>query len=388
MMLTLIKPNTTQRLGIMAAPNGSNNFPFADHNFYRQLCITGNQLNLEVFIFSLEAIDWNTESVEGFTYKVDNQKWAKNSYPLPKIIYDRCFYRTPSSFEKYRTLRSRLIRMPGVYLLGNGLKGKWEVHQTLNREPDLKAYLPFTKPLKSVQQLMKWLQMNHEAILKPSGGSQGRGVLHIRRRTQLQPEFQLHGRDRQNHYIHYHFDTMDELLGWIQVFTTNHHYLLQERLVLVTEDDVPFDVRSLMQKNEVGLWQLTGTAIRYGKSGTLTANLHGGGSATHPNDFLSKLFGSMKAKELIQDVTRLSYQISSTLETYHGRLVELGIDFGIDMNGQIWILEANSKPGRTIFTHLQDFKTHKRSIYNPIHYAKFMYNRYINQPSQFIQEGN
>jgi len=387
-MLTLIKPNTIQRLGIMAAPNGSKDFPFADHNFYRQLCIAGNQLNLEVFIFSLEAIDWNMESVEGFTYKVDNQKWVANSYPLPKIIYDRCFYRTPRSFEKYLTLRSKLILMPGIYLLGNGLKGKWEVHQTLNREPDLKAYLPFTMPFKSAQQLKKWLQMNHEAILKPSGGSQGRGVLHIRRRTQLQPEYQVHGRDRQNQYINYYFDTLHESLDWIQAFTTNHHYLLQERLVLVTEDDVPFDVRSLMQKNEAGIWQLTGIAIRYGKSGTLTANLHGGGSATHPNIFLSKLFGSMKAKELIQDLTRLSYQISSTLETYHGRLVELGIDFGIDMNGQIWILEANSKPGRTIFTHLQDFTTHKRSIYNPIHYAKFMYDRYINQPSQFIQEGN
>lgn len=388
MMFTLTKQMANERLGIMAAPNGNKPFPFADGDFYRQLCLAGNKSKLEVFIFSLEAIDWNKHTVIGFTYKADDQKWIAKSYPLPKIIYDRCFYRSLSSYENYRKLRSKLIRTPGIYFLGNGLKGKWEVHETLNREPDLKDYLPITIQLKSVLLLKQWFQSNLEAILKPSAGSQGRGVLHIIKTKELQPAFLVHGRDRNNQYLKLHFTTINELLSWVKSFTQGHRYLLQKRLLLVAHDDVPFDVRSLIQKNEDGLWQLTGLAVRCGKPGTVTANLHGGGYALEPETFLSKQFGSKFAEELIQDLTRLSYQISSTLETSYGRLVELGIDFGIDANGRIWILEVNSKPGRSIFIHLRDKIARKKSIDNPIRYAKFMINRYINPPSQIIQEGN
>jgi hypothetical protein len=60
------------------------------------------------------------------------------------------------------------------------------------------------------------------------------------------------------------------------------------------------------------------------------------------------------------------------LESCHGRLVELGIDFGVDLDGYIWILEVNSKPGRSIFTYLQDDKARNRALENPIRYAKYL----------------
>ena len=34
-----------------------------------------------------------------------------------------------------------------------------------------------------------------------------------------------------------------------------------------------------------------------------------------------------------------------------GIIGEIGFDFGIDTNGNVWLFEANSKPGRSIFSH-------------------------------------
>lgn len=387
-MFTLNQQTTVQRLGVMATPNGSGSFPFADSDFYRQLCLSGHKSELEVIIFSLEAIDWNERTVACFTYKAEDRTWISNIYPLPKIIYDRCFCRSSKSYEQYRKLRSLLIRMPGVYLLGNGLSGKWEVQKTLSREQDLKLYLPITRQMKSLSHVQHWLQSHKEVILKPAAGSQGCGILHVMTMPGETPKYQIQGRNRDNQLLSHQCTGMSQLLSWIKTFTSNHHYLLQERLTLVTKDQIPFDVRSLMQKNENGLWQLTGLGVRCGKPGYVTANIHGGGYAVDSESFFQKHYGPMKADELMTELIRVSYQISTVLETYHGRLVELGIDFGIDDKGKLWILEANSKPGRSIFTHLQDMKKRQLSIDNPIRYAKFMIHRYINQPSQIIQEGN
>ena len=54
--------------------------------------------------------------------------------------------------------------------------------------------------------------------------------------------------------------------------------------------------------------------------------------------------------KIIQTIRDLSAQLPSLLEEGFGRLGELGIDFGVDTKGRVWILEVNSKPGRRAFT--------------------------------------
>ena len=46
--------------------------------------------------------------------------------------------------------------------------------------------------------------------------------------------------------------------------------------------------------------------------------------------------------KIIQTIRDLSAQLPSLLEEGFGRLGELGIDFGVDTKGRVWILEVNS----------------------------------------------
>ena len=59
--------------------------------------------------------------------------------------------------------------------------------------------------------------------------------------------------------------------------------------------------------------------------------------------------------------------LSDALDRHvEGIIGEIGFDLGIDRKGEVWLFEANSKPGRSIFTHpeLKDFDllTRKLSI--------------------------
>ncbi|WP_042201120.1 YheC/YheD family protein, partial [Paenibacillus camerounensis] len=171
--------------------------------------------------------------------------------------------------------------------------------------------------------------------------------------------------------FHHHFRTLDQGLQWIHRFTGKHSYIMQPYLHLTSSLGQPFDVRVLMQKNGRGAWTLTGMAVRLGGHGSLTSNLHGGGTAVAVLPFLLAEFGSAGA-ELHDELAAAAALLPPLLEESFGRLGELGLDFGIDAGGRIYLLEANSKPGRTVFRLTGDRRAAKLAAENPLRYARHL----------------
>lgn len=162
------------------------------------------------------------------------------------------------------------------------------------------------------------------------------------------------------------------VIPWIEHFTRKRNFLIQPYLHLQSREGYPFDIRVLMQKNESGQWTHTGMAVRRGKKGGITSNLHGGGRAVTVLPFLTKEFGITQAEQTTTELHQLSEVIPEILESHYGRLGELGIDFGMDMNGNIWLLEVNSKPGRTSFRQIDDPDSALLAAENPLRYARYL----------------
>ncbi|MDF2960165.1 MAG: endospore coat-associated protein [Paenibacillus sp.] len=202
------------------------------------------------------------------------------------------------------------------------------------------------------------------ALVPVPGGSGG-----------AQAAFTVRGRDARNRHVQRGFADAPALLRWLRRFTAQRSYLLQQYLLLQTYSGDAYDVRSLVQKDGTGRWQVTGMAVRQGQGGSLTSNLHGGGTVQPAEPFLVRQFGADKAKSIAYRLQDLSVQIPEALEKHHGRLAELGIDFGVDTEGHIWILEVNSKPGRSIFTYLHDNQARINALTNPIRYARYLLQR-------------
>ncbi|KRF03570.1 hypothetical protein ASG89_02030 [Paenibacillus sp. Soil766] len=365
----------TQRplLGIMVTELNSE-LPFASSSFYQSLTAHGASKGIDVFVFSPNRIDWMQERVRGYMYDPTQLAWITKLFPLPSLIYDRCFFSKKRSYLTYQYHVRKLREIPSIRFLGYGLGGKWEVGLILQKDPVLLPYLPETSRLRSGHQLESWLQNHSDAFLKPQGGSQGKGAIHIHKEG---PLFRLLGRDGRNHPLSEEFQEWSTCWQWLKQRIGSRPYLLQHYLQLHSMNGMSYDVRSLVQKNGRGNWEHTGMAVRVGKPGSITSNLHGGGTAEDVSEYLTREFGEMKSEQLIATIAMLSKHIPSVLESNHGRLAELGIDFGIDTSGRVWILEVNSKPGRTIFARLHNERARSKSIANPIHYAGFLLNKQL-----------
>ncbi|MNI31694.1 Endospore coat-associated protein YheD [compost metagenome] len=207
--------------------------------------------------------------------------------------------------------------------------------------------------------------------MKPQNGTHGKRTLLVKM-SSPQEGLRLIGRDNRNHTFKRQFLTLKEGFVWIHKFIGDRPFLLQTYLNLNSTQGEPFDIRVLMQKNNKGIWEITGRAARVGQKHSLTSNLHGGGSAHKALPFLSREFGGNGGKKAITVIDHLSRDIPLYLESHFGRLAELGIDFGVDRQGKVWILEVNSKPGRSSFFRIGEYTSARKSIENPIGYAQYL----------------
>lgn len=325
-------------------------------------------MGLNVFVFFPEGVDWGSFRVMGYTYSFTEKAWVKKPFPLPHFLYDRFFSQKRASYERYRSLLQKLSQYGKTVLLNQGISGKLQVAQLLEADPELIAYIPKTEVL-TAKNLLTWLEQSTSVFLKPQAGSQGKGALHIKKQGSGAV---IRGRSLQNEPIQLHIPNTFELLQWIRSFIGRKTYLIQPFLELTTSEGNAYDLRTLMQKNGKGNWQLTGMGIRRGQQGSITSNLHGGGEPEEVEPFLTKQFGKVPCADIMRIVEQLSLRIPPLLESSYGRLLELGIDFGIDREGKVWILEVNSKPGRTLFTELDAGERSENATVNPLRYAKYL----------------
>ncbi len=339
----------------------------------RELSLYGEECGLNVYVFT--PLDYDAERGVLQGYKLTGGNWRRMPCPLPDIVYDRCFY--PTRMQRLRgraALQGIQQRHPSIRLAAE-LPGKLSVFHALRNEPELAELLPRSMPYRGSGQLLRWLEREpHGVVLKPDSGMQGRGIIRLWR----EPDgLRIQGRSATNEPYNCTLQRPERRLPSFQRFLAGRSYLIQPYLRLSDKEQRPFDIRVLVQKDQTGRWRVTGSAVRLGKAGTLTANLHGGGCAAHAAPFMERLLGSREqAERILERLHAASLKAARTLEGSFGRLFELGLDFGVEPEGRIWLLEANSKPGRSLFQLLDDQHAARLSHLRPLQYAHLLCSRY------------
>lgn len=346
--------------------------PFAEVEFCRKMIMTGDRQHLTLYAFCPSWI--HTAEIEGripgFTY--EHGKWTKKLFPLPDIIYDRCFSQNRKQQLRKQRALSRLSRIHPFRLLTRALAGKWAVYQALIQSEAVAPYLPETCKYTGIAQLENWLEdHDREAFMKPQNGTHGKNTMYIKQSTP-EGELIILGRSSNNKVFRRKFSSRKSGLQWIHKFVQGRPFLIQPYLTLNNSHGEPFDVRVLVQKNARGKWSLTGMAVRSGHQNSLTSNLHGGGNAYKALPYLVQEFGHTEGKRAAELIRELSCVIPEFLESRFGRLAELGIDFGVDKQGSVWVLEVNSKPGRSSFSRIGEPECARKSFDNPIQYARYL----------------
>ncbi|MCD9022762.1 YheC/YheD family protein [Cohnella silvisoli] len=367
-------------LGILVCERDGNP-PFAESTFIKRLNLIGSESGLHLFAFAPWTWNEQSDSVKGWFWNKPQHRWESSEQKLPSVVYDRSWPDNDEEKQRFRHALRRIRTVRKLTFLNGRLPNKGKVYEILLRDATFKSILPPTARYEGVDSLALWLQKHrHGVFLKPIAGSQGKRVVSVIRKED--GTVSLTGRQSDNRPLSLTCGNVTEALRRIERWIGMRTYIMQPMLDLRGPLGEPFDLRALIQKNEKGQWTITGIAARLGATGSVTANLHGGGIAASAKEVLHPLFGEQRGNELIQEIRKVSFLIVARLEETLGRFAEIGLDYGIDRSAKLWFLEANSKPGRSAMGSADGEAAYKAAE-QPLSYARSIL---LRPPGRVIHE--
>lgn len=318
-------------------------YPNQERAYATELAKRAPELGIQFYRFTPISIEPGSEKILGEKYNHHSNTWEKSLFEIPMYLYDRCFYSNDEVSKKSQPIMNWLKMRPGNVFLGQGLPSKWEIYNVLSQDEMLSPYIPSTEQALSSSAILRTLMKKHQIILKPEKGSMGKGIiglfLHRNYVEVVYKDANLLKRKQ--------FTTRGDLKTWIDNVITSQPYLMQIYLPLHDEENRPFDIRILLQKDVHGKWFEQGRGIRLGTPDHLISNL-GGGGETHSFESWTENM-TFNQKQLLSDnIHTIINRLPDVLEEQFNPLFEIGVDLGLTKDGAIWILDTNSKPGRKV----------------------------------------
>jgi glutathione synthase/RimK-type ligase-like ATP-grasp enzyme len=339
----------------------------SEQEYFTEIAKRAKLYDIVVYRFSPLSIDPNTELVSGEQFHSEKQTWEKAKFPIPRYIYDRCFYKNDERSKKSKPIVQWLKNRPDTEFLGYGLPSKFDIYQVLANDFDLSAYTPATEKVTSAPEVIKSLLKHKQILLKPEFGSQGKGIIVL---SLENGQIKLVTQHRE-HLFTKLFIKPGHFKLWFQKLLEVQPYLLQPFLSLQNEENKPFDIRILLHKNKDGIWAECGRGVRIGQTGNIISNISGGSTICSYDEW-KKALTSNQLTLLESDLATILQQIPFLLEQQFGRLFELGIDIGVAKDGSVWILDTNSKPGRKVVAQTSPEK--QEDMYRaPLAYTRYLH---------------
>ncbi|HIW34994.1 MAG TPA: YheC/YheD family protein [Candidatus Paenibacillus intestinavium] len=341
-----------------------------ERKIYEQMTIEAAQLGINIIVFTPEDMSTHQAKVRAHYFDTIQKRWARKWANIPKYVFDRCRFQKS---HRMKSLQSFKAQYPNIHYLNKPIGHKWIVHQKLEEHLPIRPYLPHTIHYSTVADIAYMLNLYNVIYLKPVNGTGGRGILRIEKSSNEM--VLIEGRDHDRNIISPQKLSLSSLRTFVQRWNgANSNYLIQQGIPLQLPSGRVHDYRVLVQKDGNGLWNVTGCAGRIGAKRSITANLHGGGSAV-PMEKLMRSFisSNINITAIQEEVNDLSIEIASYLEMCYFTLYELAIDIAIDREGQIWIIEINPKPAREVFKEIGLLEVYKSAIRKPLEYAKYQY---------------
>ena len=328
-------------IGVLSDGNGSSDSPFDSRTgFIRQLLRMGEG-KAYIFAFTPRDINWSKDTVNGY-FLNSAGSWYRKVVPLPDVVYNRLPSRYAETTSSIISMRERFVRK-GVPFFNWSFFNKSDVYKLLDRDIEALEHLPESVNNPRPEKIKEMLE-NHQFIyFKPSAGSLGIGIY----RLTYHPNRGYFARYRRgNTNVLLRFTSFNSLMRMLE---TRHgsglgRYVSQQGIRLIEIDGCPIDFRFHMHKNGNNEWVPVGIGAKKAGRGSVTTHIKNGGSLLTPEQALNRAFGD-SSEEMLAKAKAVSIKLSQAIErNFPHTLGELGLDIGIDKDGDIWMFEANAKP--------------------------------------------
>ncbi|MDP4083954.1 MAG: YheC/YheD family protein [Bacillota bacterium] len=342
----------------------------SEDQYISEIAFRASKLGMECYRFIPSQINPNTHLVRGKRYDEQNASWVVDEFPIPTLLYDRCFYGDDDHSKQCIPIVSWLKNRDDLLFLGYGLPNKLELYRILNNSV-ISPYLVPSQSVKDIKIVLREITKQKRLILKPINGSQGRGIYYLKKNDKT-----YHVKtEKQKKIISRIFPNEIKLVQWLKQLIEHHEYFLQPYLELSNEALQPFDIRMLLQKDEHGNWVERGKGVRKGNTGGIISNLSAGGTVSDFDHWAQSLQPSVK-EFIYNELEYIKQELPKMLEKEFMPLFELGVDIGITKNGAIWILDVNSKPGRKVVLSTSP------NLEETLYLAPLLYGKLLSQTDQ------
>lgn len=304
-------------------------------------------------MFTPQDVDLSRRTMAG--YILNKGGWVKKTLPLPRVVYNRCYPEPDTFIEQLENV------------IGDGrvfnhvtLFDKWEVYHFL-QNTSLERWLPKTY-VYSEESLPDLLKKEQDLILKPRLGSLGKRLIRIQ---QLE-------NNRLFLYHEYPLPLLvpDHRLSWaiLATIAPPTEFIAQKFIDVARIENQIFDIRALVQKDATGNWAVTARLSRVAKPHFFITNIYQ--RIAPPEQVLEQ--AGFSATKLLAEIETVSLTVANLLEEGFGHLGEISVDFGVDRQGNLWAIEVNGKPDKSLFQDLNDAALLDSVFMNPMRYAFYL----------------
>ncbi|MBJ6362058.1 YheC/YheD family protein [Paenibacillus sp. GCM10012307] len=334
---------------------------------FADLLQTGKELGFITYVITTKDLRLTKPKVKGFAYSEETKTWHQRLFPLPGIIYNRIPFREDEIQPAVRRKLAAIKQHPDIHLFNPKFFDKWSLFEWLKLSKNTKSFIPSTRKLVTSAGLKRMLLKHPYLYLKPISGKAGVGIMTVLLEPEKIKPYRLKVQSKKRS-VTYRCSSISSLWAKIKKQSVGASYIAQQGIELASFNDRRFDLRALVQKNRLGQWDLTGIGARVAGSSSITTHVPRGGSIEDPEKMLVSAFGSEQARKLFVRVKQTAVLIARQIERgSKSTLGEMSMDLGVDMGGNVWFFEANSKPMKFDEPHIR-----KKSLERIYHYGLYL----------------
>jgi glutathione synthase/RimK-type ligase-like ATP-grasp enzyme len=319
----------------------------------------------ELLCYTLDGIQKEKGRVNGFVYSDSLHHFSETEADLPKVNLLRTLIHNKATYDELKKLQNQWDSKFVNLTLG---RNKYSVYRYIRDQEELSHCVPDTEKL-SFNSLKKYLSKYNNIVIKPTNGAFGERIFKIGKVNHLYlAEYTF----RRKQYKKWLNDK--NLTSFYNRFFRPYpgKFIVQQWIPFKKWEEQTFDIRTSVQKNEQGQWEMTGIVSRVASPHGIVTNIAQGGRAISFKNVAEGLKSG-----IIDEIELLSIKIAKALEALNPDTTDLGLDIGIDQEKRLWFIEANYCDERYSYRESGDLEMWHSSYRKPFEYACSLYEESI-----------
>ncbi len=297
------------------------------------------------------SINYKDNTVLGFVYRKDKHLFEEVKLYLPKYIYRRINI----NYELMTRLNKRKI-----YVYNKLFINKYRFYRLIRNSAELHKYLPVSSKY-DVKELAYYLEHKDNIILKPIYGSKGYGICVIKKNNDT---YSVRMNDEIDTVI---FKDRNELILHIDKSLDGSSYIISEYIETPKYKDRYFTIRVVVQLEPNNKYCVTSINAYTGEKDSDIGNNNIGETIyLRLNELCIEL--NQDCKDLYSRLESISIELANYLSKHNHKLIDMGIDYIVDKDFNIYLLEVNKNHTHEVSLRAGDTKGYIKTKHTPIKY--------------------